>query len=165
MFGELTPWVKTIRSDQILLPRHDDHLGFVNPGAKTADCTHYCMGSPGWYEHVSNMMTIIVDAVQPAPTTPAAGSASSPSSSLSARSTCEHAVGALDAVFASGMGPLAVAVLGYTSPVTLPLLMCLCAARRRCRSSKSSRARKGFAKGGPDQVSPHAGSAEAGGLA
>jgi hypothetical protein len=49
IFERVAPWVHRIRSDEILLPRFDDHLGLVNHAATAADCTHYCQGSPGAY--------------------------------------------------------------------------------------------------------------------
>jgi len=142
IFEEASPWIRRIRSDEILLPRYDDHLGFVNHAATAADCTHYCQGSPGWYEHLRNALTIVVHEVAGVNGTALSSTTTGAEIVSSRKPVCEAGVSVLDGAIASGVFTLVLAVVGYTAPATAPLLVmwlskgeiCTCGCRRRARS-------------------------------
>ena len=124
------------------MPRYDDHLGLVNPNAKEADCMHYCQGSLGWYEHLRNTVTVIVQAVEADRDDRPTAKRIELGGSTAVRA-CNAAVAALDATVASGILTLVIAMLGYTSPVTGSILLVCCARRwhhrRRHRTCEADR--------------------------
>lgn len=107
--------------DEILMPRHMDHLELVNSAATAADCTHYCQGSAGWYEHLRNAMTVVVQEVEASQNMQS--QAKERGTEMSLR-VCERAVASVDSLVASGVLSLVLAVLGYTAPMMVPLVVC-----------------------------------------
>ena len=119
---------------------------------------HYCQGSLGWYEHLRNTLTVIVQEVEAdrddrpkATTRIGLGSRSSGSSGGGSSGggrgdgggtagvrACHAAVAALDATVASGILTLVLAMLGYTSPVTALILVGCCARWHHRRLRRSS---------------------------
>ena len=129
ILSDVVPWVKRVRVDEILSPRHQDHL-MKRAGKLCSDCLHYCMGSPGHYAHIANLLTVIVSEVM--------ADSQRVWQEHSANRICEWSVDTLDGFVASGMFSLLVALFGYYGPYLLALTGLLCVLRKWRHSSEST---------------------------